>query len=141
MRTCAMFKSCEVKNRTRPALPLRLATICAGILLLAACASAPLPPTQQLQAAELAITNAEQARVADFAAEDLNRAREKLTAAKTAVQQEDMVHAAYLADEARVSAELASARTEMLKARAVNEEMQKSIDTLKQEMLRNTGTR
>ena len=79
--------------------------------------------------------------MADFAAEDLNRAREKLTAANAAVQAEEMVNAAYLADEARVSAELASAKTEMLKARAVNEEMQKSIDTLKQEMLRNTGTR
>jgi pyruvate/oxaloacetate carboxyltransferase len=136
-----MFKSCKVTLRTHPALPLRMATLCAGLLLLGACASTPLPPTQQLQAAELAITNAEQARVADFAAEDLNRAREKLNAANTAVQQEDMVQAAYLADEARVSAELASAKTEMLKARAVNEEMQKSIETLKQEIQRNTGTR
>ena len=136
-----MFQSCEVKIRTRPALPLRIATLCAGLLLLGACASTPLPPTQQLQAAELAIANAEQARVADFAAEDLNRAREKLAAANAAVQSEDMVNAAYLADEARVSAELASARTEMRKAQAVNEEMQKSIDTLKQELLRNTGTR
>lgn len=136
-----MFYSCEVKKRKLPALRLRIATFGAVLLLLGACASAPLPPTQQLQAAEQAITNAEQTRVADFAAEDLNRAREKLTAANTAVQAEDMVHAAYLADEARVSAELASAKTEMLKARAVNEEMQKSIDTLKQEIQRNTGTR
>jgi hypothetical protein len=136
-----MFQSCEVKTITRPALPLRMAGLCAGLLLFGACASNPLPPTQQLQAAQLAITNAEQARVADFAAEDINRAREKLAAANSAVQAQDMVSAAYLADEARVSAELASARTEMLKAQAVNEEMQKSIDTLKQEMLRNTGTR
>jgi hypothetical protein len=136
-----MFQSCEVKKRKLPALPLRIATLCAGLLLLGACASTPEPPSEQLQAAELAITNAEQARVADFAAEDLNRAREKLTAANAAVEAEEMVNAAYLADEARVSAELASAKTEMLKARAVNEEMQKSIDTLKQEMQRNTGTR
>jgi hypothetical protein len=136
-----MFQSYEVKKRRYPALPLRMATLCAGLLLLGACASNPSPPLAQLQAAEAAITNAEQARVADFAAEDLNRAREKLTAANTAVQAEDMVHAVYLADEARVSAELASAKTEMLKAKAVNEEMQKSIDTLKQEMQRNAGTR
>src|SRR5687768_547153 len=119
-----MFQSCEVKKRILPLRPLRLATLCAGLLLLGACASAPLPPTQQLQAAELAITNAEQARVADFAAEDLNRAREKLAAANVAVQAEEMVNAGYLADEARVSAELATAKTEMLKARAVNEEME-----------------
>ena len=136
-----MLKPCDLKPKTRPALSLRMAILCAGLLLLGACASAPMPPTQQLQAAELAITNAEQARVQDFAAEDLNRAREKLTAANAAVQNEEMTNAAYLADEARTSAELASAKTEMLKARAVNEEMQKSIDTLKQELLRNTGTR
>ena len=136
-----MFQLSTMKINKRTAPRLRVVLLCSGLLLLGACASTPLPPTQQLQAAELAINNAEQARVADFAAEDLNRAREKLAAANAAVQQEEMVNAAYLADEARVSAELASARTEMLKARAVNEEMQKSIDTLKQELLRNTGTR
>lgn len=111
------------------------------LLVLGACASMPQPPTQQLQAAELAITGAEQARVADFASPELNDARQKLVAARTAIQNEQMVLAQQLADESRTSAELATARTEMLKARMVNEEMQKSIDTLKQEMLRNTGTR
>jgi len=111
------------------------------LLILGACASTPLPPTQQLQAAELAITGAEQARVADFASPELNEARQKLDAARAAVRDEKMVLAQQLADESRVSAELATAKTEVLKARMVNEEMQKGIDTLKQEMLRNIGTR
>ena len=115
----------------------------AGAMLFAlvACASTPQPPTEQLQAAEMAITTAEQQGVADYASADLNQAREKLSAARTAVQQENMILAQRLADESRVSAELASAKAEMLKAEEVNEEMQRSIETLRQEMLRNTGNR
>jgi hypothetical protein len=46
-----------------------------------------------------------------------------------------------LAEESRVDAELASAKAETSKALAINEEMQKSNDALKQEMQRNTGAR
>lgn len=106
-----------------------------------ACASAPLPPTRELQAAEFAINSAEQARVADYASPELNEAREKLDAARIAVQNKDMVLATYLADESTVDAQLASARAEMMKARAVNAEMQQSIDTLKAELQRNSGVR
>jgi urease gamma subunit len=52
-----------------------------------------------------------------------------------------MTTALYLAEESRASAELASARTEMLRQKEVNDDMQQSIETLKQEMLRNSGTR
>jgi hypothetical protein len=114
-------------------------TLGAVLLSLAACASTPMPPTQELQAAESAITNAEQARVADYASQDLNQAREKLAAANIAVQKREMIQARQLADESRVSAELATAKASMTKAQQVNEEMQKSITTLKQEMQRNTG--
>lgn len=113
----------------------------AALVTLGACASAPRPPAQHMQAAELAITNAEQARVADYASLELNQAREKLLAARNAVQQEDMVLAQRLADEARVKAELASAKAQMIEAKLVNDEMQESINTLKQEMTRNTGER
>jgi uncharacterized membrane protein len=120
---------------------LRLLTVMAGMFLLAACASTPEPPTEQLRAAQQAITTAEQARVADYASPELNEARLKLASANTAVAQKEMVLAQQLAEQSRVNAELASAKAEMLKAKAVNEEMQKSIDTLKQEMQRNTGVR
>jgi hypothetical protein len=40
-----------------------------------------------------------------------------------------------------VHADLASAKAEEIKAKAVNDEMQKSIDTLKQEMQRVSGDR
>jgi ribosome-associated translation inhibitor RaiA len=108
---------------------------------LVACASAPLPPTSELQAAELAIASAEQDQVANYALPELNDARKKLDAARIAVSKEDMTLATYLATESEADAQLASARAEMLKAKAVNDEMQKSIDTLKIELQRNSGAR
>ncbi len=112
-----------------------------AVLSLAACASMPEPPLQELQAAELAITSAEQAGVADYSAPQLTQAREKLASARTAVQQEEMVMAARLADESKVEADLALANTEMLKAKEVNDEMQDGLNTLRQELQRNSGAR
>ena len=126
------------KNHRTPAL--RAVLVIAGFCTLIGCASVPQPPAQELQAAELAITGADQAGVVDYASLELNQAREKLAAARLAVQQEDMVLAQRLADESRTSAKLASAKTASLKAAEINAGMQKSIDALKQEMQRNTGT-
>jgi hypothetical protein len=117
-----------------PALAAALGTA----LLLTACASAP-EPTAQLQAAQQAISDAERAEANRHAANDLSDARNKLTAAHAAVETKDMEQAARLADEARVDAELASARTAAMKAQAVNEEMRRGSEALQQEIQRNTG--
>jgi hypothetical protein len=110
-------------------------------LTLTACASTPTAPTQAIQAAELAINTADQARVADYASPELTTARQKLTAARSAVDKEDMVTAKRLAEQSRADAELAAAKAQVAKEKAVNDDMQKSIDTLKQEMQRNSGVR
>lgn len=110
-------------------------------LFLSACASAPLPPTAALQAAESAIADADRARVADYALPELSEAREKLNAARVAVQDKEMTLALRLAQQSRLDAELASAKTELAKAQAVNDQMIKSIDTLEQEMQRKPGVR
>jgi len=117
----------------------QLAAVLVISIALASCASTPMPPTQELQAAQLSITNAEQNGVADYASAELNQAREKLAAANSAVTAKNMVLATYLATESRASADLAAARTEMLKAQVVNDEMQKSINTLNVELQRNSG--
>lgn len=127
----------ERKGIRKP--PFFIAVAATGVLVLAACASTPQPPTQALQAAESAIANAEQSRVADYASAELTEAREKLEAARVATRAEQMRQAEYLAVEARVHAELAYAQAEEIKAKAVNDEMQQSIDTLKREMNRATG--
>jgi len=137
-----MTQSFETSNlRGIHASRLCAAAAIAGFLSLSACATAPQPPTQALQAAESAIASAEQDRVADYASAELRQAREKLSAARAEVRNEEMVKARYLAEESRVHAQLAAAQAEEIKAKAVNDDMQKSIDTLKQEMQRSSGAR
>lgn len=121
--------------------PFFIAVAATAALMLGACASTPQPPTQALQAAESAIANAEQSRVADYASAELTQARQKLAAARVATRNEQMLQAEYLAVESRVHAELAYAQAEEIKAKAVNDEMQKSIDTLRSEMTRSRGVR
>lgn len=122
-------------------LPVLIALTAAGFLALAGCATPPVPPTEELQAAESAISNAEQARVADYASAELSTARQKLALANTAARNNEMVKAEYLAIESRTHAEVALARAQELRAKAVNDDMQQSIDTLKEEMKRATGAR
>ncbi|MEJ2404711.1 MAG: DUF4398 domain-containing protein [Candidatus Thiodiazotropha sp.] len=90
------------KAQVKPAMPLRLATLSAGLLLLVSCASVPQSPTAELQAAELAIKDAERARVSEFASAEMSEARDKLRAANSAVQQEKMVVAKRLAESSGV---------------------------------------
>lgn len=116
----------------------RVSIAASSLLLIAACASTP-PPTEEISAAERSMLDAEQARVAQYALPELQEARNKLTAARTAVKNEDMVLAKRMAEQASVDIQLASAKAELAKAEAVNDDLTKNIDVLKQEMNRNTG--
>lgn len=110
-------------------------------LLFSACASTPPEPTIAMKAAEQAIVAADQTRIADAASPELNEARSKLIAAQSAVQDKRMIEAERLAQESRVDAELASAKVEAAKAKAVNEEIKRSTAILAQEMQRNSGVK
>jgi hypothetical protein len=109
------------------------------MLMLSACASTPPAPTAQLQAAQQAITSAERADASRHAAGELAEARAKLVSANTAVQAEEMIAAERLADESRVEADLAVAKTASVKAGIVNDEMKNSTGTLIDEMQRKSG--
>lgn len=117
----------------------RTAVSLTGMLILAACASTPPPPTASLQAAHDAISNAERAEAGRYAAAELGEARTKLASADTAVTEKRMIMADQFAQESRVEANLASARTADIKAKAVNEDMMRSNGTLIEEMQRNSG--
>jgi hypothetical protein len=104
-----------------------------------ACVSTPPAPTAALQAARLAISNAEQADASRYAGEELGEARVKLASADTAVRDQRMIMAGRFADESRAEAELASAKTGAAKAQAVNVEMTHSTSTLVEEMQRSSG--
>jgi len=128
-----------INHEKRGNLASYLAALTVSGVLLSACSSPPKAPDQALQAAELAIATAEQARVADYASPELGEARDKLTAARTAVAKEEMTTAARLAEQARADAELATAKAEAAKAQAINDELGKSVNTLEQELQRNSG--
>ncbi len=117
---------------------LRAAAGLTGVLMIAACAST-LPPTASLQAAHQAITNAERSEAGHYAPGELNEARTKLASAETAVSEGKMTTAAQFAEESNVEAQLASAKTADLKAKAVNAEMTHSTGTLIEEMQRKSG--
>lgn len=128
-----------INHEKRGKFAAYLAALAVSGALLSACSSPPKAPDQALQAAELAIETAEQARVADYASPELGEAREKLTAARTAVAKEEMTTAARLAEQAQADAELATAKAEAAKAKAVNDELGEHVDTLQQELQRNSG--
>lgn len=107
-------------------------------LMLAACSSTP-PPNSQITAAESAISHAEQAQVADYASPELVEARKDLAAAKAEVADKHMTTAARLAQKAEINADLATAKASAVKAKSVNDELQKSTTVIKQELQRNTG--
>lgn len=116
--------------------PLIKAGLAGLLLLVGACASTPPAPESALNAARVAITNAEKAQAGQFAAAELGEAREKLALADNAVRDENMVVAERFARESQVQAELASARTAAAKAASVNEEMRRGADALAEEMQR-----
>ena len=116
--------------------PLVAAGLMASLTLIAACASAPPPPVSAMDAARVAITNAEKAEANRYAGAELGEAREKLAMADSAVRQESMVQAEQLAQQSRVQAELASARTAAAKAAEVNKELERGADALTEEMQR-----
>lgn len=113
---------------------------------LVACASAPPVPTDAIVAADAAIRQAEEARVADYASTELRSAREKIAEARAlaekGTQEKDkksMSKARTLAEESRSDAELAIAKAQEAKAIMVNKEMQKNNEILQQELQRKSG--
>ncbi|HEY1182203.1 MAG TPA: DUF4398 domain-containing protein [Rhodocyclaceae bacterium] len=128
-----------MRSRISTTRSIRVGTLAAlTVLGLTACASMP-PPTDRLSAAERAVNIAQEAGVTDYASPELKSAREKIVQAREAVAREEMELAARLAEQARLDAELAAAKTAAAKAQAVNEELRKGNETLRQEINRNSG--
>lgn len=131
-----MISSLDAARVSRRSLQVAVPTL---LLFLTGCASTPPVPTASLQSAEKAILVAESAGAITHATAELDDARGKLADAQRAVGEEEMIAARRLADEARVDADLAAARTNAAKARAVNDDMERSTEVLIEEMQRKTG--
>lgn len=113
------------------------AGLAAAVVLLGACATTPpSPPTAALNAAREAISSAEQSDARQYASAELDEANQKLLLADRAVSNASMGEAERFAQQSKVAAELASARTESAKAEEINREMRRSADALNEEMQR-----
>lgn len=127
-------------NNLSRANPSPRALVAAGLMgllmLVAACATAPPVPDSALDAAKVAISNAEKADASHYAGAELVEARQKLELADNAVQEKSMILAERFAQESRVQAELASARTATAKSAEVNKEMERGADALTEELQR-----
>lgn len=116
---------------------MQIAALSAAALLaasaLGACASQP-KPTAQLVRASTLVSEAEKDQAQRYAAADLQRARDELSAAQTAESDGKNDSALRLAERAAADADLASARAASGKAQQSAEQVRRSIDTLKQQL-------
>lgn len=113
--------------------------IAAAGLLAAGCATNP-GATAEITRARTLIEQAEKSDAQQFAAVELDSARNKLREADDAQKRGDDDDARARANEAAAAAELASARAQSARAQRAAEEVQKSNETLQREASRDTGT-
>lgn len=125
-------------------LPISRNLLGGSALALAACAAAPLPPTDALQAADIAVSSAEAEHAADYAPVEMRSARDKLAAARDTHRDSDdlrVQQARRQADEARADAQLALAQAHLAKANQINQDLQKTSDSLREEIQRGSGAK
>ena len=112
----------------------------AGALLVGACASAP-PPTGVMSQAELAVRDAERSQASQYAALELQMARENFDLAKQAMQRKEHETARRMAEKALVEARLAEDKALAASTREAAEELRRSIDSLRDEISRASKSR
>ena len=111
------------------------------VAALGACASSPDRPFQELARAEASVEQAQQSGAQEYGAAALEAAENKLAMARTAADDNDNVMAARHAKEAALDANLAIAITRHRQAELSVEELNRSIETLRQEISRNQSRR
>jgi len=126
-------------SRSTPIGQLQYLVAASVLMLASACASAPPTPTAELLAAKQAIVVAETNEASQFAPGELGDAQARLVSANAAVEKEDMNEALRLALQSRAAADLATAKSESVKAAKVNADMVRSNAALVEEMNRKTG--
>ena len=108
-------------------------------LLCAGCASNANRPTSEITRARTLIEQAEKSGAQQYAAAELDQARNKLRLANAAVEGGKNDEARARANEAAADAELAQARATSGQAKKAADEVQNSTDALQRETNRNQG--
>jgi cellobiose-specific phosphotransferase system component IIA len=101
-----------------------------AVMALGGCANLNKKPRNVLTKAETVVTQADRAGTRAYAAYDLNKAHLKLKMAKQEMNAGHYRKARYLADEAKVDAELAIAKTQTDKTKAAEGQINKSTQSL-----------
>jgi outer membrane murein-binding lipoprotein Lpp len=113
------------------------ASVAVTLAVLAGCASGPPPKTTaDLARANTLVAEAEQSGAQQYAAADLQAARDEAQQANQ-LATHDPVRADELANEAAVDAKLASARVQNLQAQRGVKQLHQTLDTLRSEEQRN----
>lgn len=112
-----------------------------GVLALAlsACASQPPVPTDRLAVARNAIDYAVEMGARDHAPDDLQQARDHLAEAERAIEQDENRVARQLALEAEKMARLADRKARTARSRRQVEQLEDTVDALRQEIGRAQG--
>lgn len=106
---------------------------------MAACSSMPAPKTE-MALSDSAIQDAELAGAREYAPLELRRANEKLDEARKAMQDEEYELAKRKAEQAKVDAELAEAKSYSAKSKVAIRELRESIDLMRDEISRAQGS-
>lgn len=108
------------------------ATSIIGIaLVVGGCASSGERPDGQLQTAEASIQQAVSSDAREFEPVLLNQAQNRVADAEELIEQEKYIEAERLLEKASVDAQLAGARSESTKAEQAVEEINRSIESLR----------
>ena len=118
---------------------LRLALVLASAsgLLLAACASPPVP-SERMAVAEAAVQGATTSTTRQGAPGELQIAIAKLASARQAIASKDYVRAGQLADEAQVDAQVAQLHAQSSDSRKAAQDSQDAARVLRDEISRKT---
>jgi hypothetical protein len=111
----------------------------AMLAAIAGCASGPAPEAE-MGAAELALSQAEDAEAAARSPAPYALARDKLERARAAMADGENIEARRLAEQALVDAQLAVAEARSAVAREHAAELRQSIETLREELARRGPT-
>jgi hypothetical protein len=123
--------------KSAPATMLALALASSLVLVLGACASAPVP-TEKLAVAEAAVERANTAGTSENAPGELQIALAKLASARQAVTDKDYERARRLAEQAEVDAQVAELHAQSARSLKAAQESQAAARALTDEINRKT---
>ena len=107
-----------------------------GLLAVTACAPTMQPPTSEMALANSAVERASSAGAYDYAPLELKLARDKIEQAKAALQARDYTGAQRLLEQAELDAKLAESKSGTAKSQMAVDELQKSIEAIREEIKR-----